>query len=87
MSTYQQGLTTLVDIADGNIYGHVVLHYGTFGAMGFIANTGSLMLVNGSSSTVLAGGLNMPVGIKQVNDHTWYITIMGDGTVIKAAYN
>ncbi|MDQ2863494.1 MAG: ScyD/ScyE family protein [Bacteroidota bacterium] len=87
VSIYQQGLTTLVDIADGNMYGHMVLHYASFGAMGFAANTGSLTLVNGSSATVLAGNLNMPVGIKQVNDHTWYITVMGDGTVIKATYN
>ncbi len=87
VSFYQQGFTTLVDIADGTIYGHLVLNYGSFGAMGFTPNTGSLILANGSSSTVLAGSLNMPVGIKQVNNYTWYITVMGDGTVIKASYN
>lgn len=87
VSVYQPGFTTLVDIANGNIYGHIVLHYGTFGATGFNPNTGALMLVNGTTSTVLAGNLNMPAAIKQVNEHTWYITVMGDGTVIKATYN
>ncbi len=87
VSVYQPGFTTLVDIAPGNILGHLVLSFGTFGATGFMPNTGSLILTNGTSSEVLAGSLNMPVGIKQVNGHTWYITIMGDGTVVKAEYD
>ncbi|MEO5944585.1 MAG: ScyD/ScyE family protein [Ferruginibacter sp.] len=87
VSVYQSGFTTLVDIADGNFYGHVLLHYGAFGPTGFVANTGSLMFVNGSASTTLTSTLNMPVGIKQVNNQTWYITSMGDGTVLKASYH
>ena len=87
VSIYQKGFTTLVDIADGNSYGHLVLHYGTFGATGFNNGTGQLILTNGASSTVLVDALNMPVGIKQVNAHTWYITCMGDGTVVKVTYD
>jgi hypothetical protein len=87
VSVYQEGLTTLVSIADGNVYGHVVLHYGTFGAMGFAANTGSLMIVNGSTSAVITDGLNMPAGLKQINNHSWYVTSMGDGTLLKVTYN
>lgn len=87
VSIYQKGFTTLVDIAEGNIYGHLVLHYGTFALPnGFNNGTGSLSLVNGASSVVLVDALNMPVGIKQVNSHTWYITCMGDGTVVKVTY-
>ena len=87
VSVYQAGFTTLVDIAPGNVLGHLVLSYGSFGATGFAPNTGSLILANGTSSQVLAGSLNMPVGIAQVNNHTWYITIMGDGTVVKAEFD
>ena len=87
VSVYQQGFSLLVDIADGSIYGHMVLQYGTFGATGFVPNTGALIMANGATSTVLTNTLNMPVGIKQVNQFTWYITSMADGTVLKATYN
>ena len=87
VSVFQPGLTTLVDIAEGNMYGRVVLQHGTFGPMGFVANTGSMMFINGSTTQVLTNSLNMPVGLKQVNGNTWYITSMGDGTVLKATYN
>ena len=87
VSVYQNGFTTLVDIVKGNTYGHMVLQYATFGPMGFMPNTGALLAANGNSINQLAGALNMPAGITQANDHTWYITSMGDGTVLKAAYN
>lgn len=86
VSVYQDGFTSLVDIADGNWYGHMVLQYATFGPTGFSPNTGALFMANGNSVKELATALNMPVGITQVNDHTWYITSMGDGTVLKATY-
>ena len=88
VSVYQNGFTTLVSIADGNMYGHVVLHYGTFGPTGAPnPNTGSLLLANGSTSTVITGGLNMPAGLKQINNQSWYVTSMGDGTLLKVGYN
>jgi hypothetical protein len=86
VSAYQQGFTTLVDIAEGNMEGRVVLQHGSFGPTGFMPNTGALILANGSSTQVLTNTLNMPVGLKQVNNSTWYITSMGDGTVLKATY-
>jgi hypothetical protein len=87
VSVYQSGFSTLVSISDGSVYGHVVLHYGSFGAMGFNPNTGSLMLVNGSASTVITDGLNTPAGLKQIDNHSWYVTSMGDGTLLKVEYN
>lgn len=87
VSVYQPGFKTLVDIEEGSTYGHMLLQYGSFGPMGFVPNTGALIIANGTDSQVLTGTLNMPVGIKQVNNHTWYITSMGDGTVLKATYN
>jgi hypothetical protein len=87
VSVYQQGFTTLVDIVEGNMNGHFLLQYGTFGQTGFVPKSGALILANGSSSQVLISSLNMPVGLKQANNYTWYITSMGDGTVLKASYN
>ena len=89
LSVYQQGFTTLVDLAQGNYPEHLAVQYASSfnPATGFAPNSGSLVWVNGSTIKQLAGGLNMPVGIKQVNNHTWYVTSMGDGTVLKVSYN
>jgi hypothetical protein len=87
VSVYQQGFTALVDIAQGNMYGHLLLQIGRFGSTGFVPNSGALILANGSSTQVLNNSLNTPVALKQVNNYTWYITSMGDGTVLKASYN
>lgn len=87
VSVYQPGFTTLTNLCDGNIYGHGVLHYANFGQMGFAPNTGSFMLSNGSTSKVLVGNLNMPVGLKQINFHSWYISSMGDGTILKVNFD
>ncbi len=87
ISIYQAGLTTLVNIADGNFYGHAVMHFGNFGPMGFMPNTGSFMLANGSAIKVLVDNLNMPVGIKQINYHSWYISSMGDGTILRINFD
>ena len=86
ISTYQDGFTTLVDIEKGGRKGKLVLEHGRFGAMGFVPNTGRLLWANGSSISELAGGLNTPAGLKQLNDHTWYVTSTGDGTLLKVTY-
>lgn len=86
VSVFREGFTSLVDIANAFDDNHVVLQYGTFGATGFNANTGGLYLINGSTITKWADGLNMPVGIKKTSDDTWYFSVMGDGTVMKATY-
>ncbi len=86
VSIYQQGFTSLVDIAPGNYNGHIAVQFGTFGATGFAPNTGALVWADGSTAEQLAGGLNMPVGIKQYNSRTWFVTSMGDGTVLKVTY-
>ncbi len=83
VSIYQDGFTTLVDIAKGNSNGKLVLEHGSFGATGFIPETGSLIWANGTTATKLAGGLNQPAGLKQIDDHTWYVTTLGDNKVLK----
>lgn len=85
---YQQGFTSLVDISRGNYFGHLVLQHGTFSttAFNFEPNTGALVWANGSSVTELAGGLNLPVGLKQANPVTWYVSSLGDGAILKITY-
>lgn len=86
VSVYQDGFTSLVDIAKGFGNGHLILQYATFGATGFNPNSGGLFLIDGTSAIKWADSLNMPVGIKQASEDTWYITSMGDGNVLKATY-
>lgn len=86
VSVYQSGFTSLVDMAEGARRGRLVLEHGKFGQMGFAANTGRLVWAKGNSMTELAGGLNLPAGLKQVNDHTWYVTSMGDKSLLKVTY-
>lgn len=89
VSVYQTGFTTLTSIAEGNRrYGRVVLSFGKFSlsAGGFLPNSGSLMVVNGDMSKTIVEGLNMCAGLKQINDFSWYISSLGNGTVVKVSY-
>lgn len=86
VSVYRSGFTTLVDIANGGFDGNVILHHGTFGATGFTPNTGSLSFTDGHSTTVIADKLNMPAGLAQINNHSWYVTSLADGTLMNISY-
>ena len=83
VSIYQQGFTTLVDIAPGEFCSQMIVEHGIFGNTGFTPNTGKLIAINSTTSKIIAEGLNLPVGIKQANQHTWYVTSLGDGSILK----
>lgn len=87
VSVCSQGLSTLVDIAPQVFLGIPVLSYGSFGQTGFEPKTGSLSLVMGNYKKEIVSGINMPVGIKQINGSSWYISSMGDGSILKVTYN
>jgi len=86
VSVYKKGLSTLTGIAPGNFLGNAVLHFGSFGANGFEPYTGSLLLLTGPKTQVIAEGLNMPAGLKQTNRRSWYVTSLGDGTLLEIFY-
>ncbi|HET7117616.1 MAG TPA: ScyD/ScyE family protein [Hanamia sp.] len=88
VSVYQKGFTMLVDQAPGNSSNHIVVQYASSFSLAteYAPNSGALLWVNGSTTKVLAGGLNQPVSIKQVNNYTWYVTSLGDGSVLKVTY-
>lgn len=86
VSVYQQSFTTLVDIVQGNDNGHLVAEHGTFGPMGFTKKSGRLVWANGQTATPFVSELNLPVGLVQANDHTWYVTSLGDKSVLKVTY-
>ena len=86
VNVYQQSFTTLVDIVQGNEKGHLVVEHGSFGPTGFAKNTGRLVWANGQTTTSFVSELNLPVGIAQANDHTWYVSSLGDKSVLKVTY-
>lgn len=88
ISVFQSGFTALVDQAQGVSNNHLfVMHADSFNpATGFAMNTGSVVYADGTTTKVLVDKLNQPVGIKQINDHTWYVTCLGDGSVLKVTY-
>jgi hypothetical protein len=86
LSIYQQGFTTLVDIAKGGILGRLVLEHGTLGATGFTPFTGRLVWANGTSSSVLTDKLDQPAGLKQADEHTWYVTSFTGNSIMKVTY-
>lgn len=87
VSLYQKGFTELVDLAQGSQGHHIAVQYSTFGKEGFEHNTGALYWVNGQNSIPMVQGLDMPVGIHQQNNHTWFVTCVGDGTIKKVTYH
>lgn len=88
ISVYQKGFTMLVDQAKGNHSNNLMVQYASSfnPASGYAPNSGSLLLVNGTKTMSLVDDLNQPVGIKQVNSSTWYVTSLGDGSVLKVTY-
>lgn len=88
VSVYQKNFTMLVDQAAGNSKGHIVVQFASSFSLqgGYAPNSGALLWVNGQTVDTLANNLNQPEGIVQVNNHTWYVTSLGDGSVLKATF-
>jgi hypothetical protein len=85
ISVYQSGFTSLVDIIDANPKGQLVLEHGKFN-MGFTQKTGKLLWVDGKDANIFADSLNLPAGVVQANRNTWYVSSLGDKSVIKVTY-
>lgn len=88
LTPYQQGFTSLVDIENDGNGNALVLRYGVFvlGPVGFTPKTGQLLRANGTGSSVLIDKLNLPTDIKISDNHTAYITSMGDNALLKVTF-
>ena len=66
----------------------VVLEYGTFGPMGWVAKSGRLVRVNdpGPATTVLATGLNLPTALKKIDSNHYYVISLGDNALLKVTF-
>ncbi len=86
VSEYQRGFTTLVDINSGFNPGFLVVQHGVFGPQGFAPHTGQIRRVTATGSSVAVDGLNLPTDLKQSDAHTYYLSSLGDGSVLKVTY-
>ena len=83
---YQGGFTTLVDINAGFDPGFLVVHHGVFRPKGFAPNTGQVRRVTATGSSVAVDGLNLPTDLKQSDAHTYCVSSLGEGSVLKVTY-
>jgi hypothetical protein len=85
VTKYQEGFNSMTGVDINN--GPIVLEYGTFNpATGWIANSGRLLRANKPGTTVLATGLNEPTALKKINANSYYVTSLGDGTLLRVTF-
>ena len=84
VSVYQQEFNSLTGIDFNN--GPIVLEFGLFGPMGWMANTGRLVRVNKPGTTVLATGLNKPTALKKITANSYFVVSNGDGALSKVTF-
>lgn len=84
VSVYQQGFNSLTGLDLNN--GPIVLEYGTFGPMGWVANTGRLVRTNNPGTTVLATGLNLPTALKKITANSYFVVSLGDKSLLKVTF-
>ncbi|EMR01921.1 ScyD/ScyE family protein [Cesiribacter andamanensis] len=83
ISIYQEGFTSLVDIALGPNEQPFVLQYSEFGLpMGFKPDMGRIIMASGSGKTVLKDHLNYPTALV-LDGRKAYVTSLEDGTVTR----
>ncbi|GAB3546143.1 ScyD/ScyE family protein [Spirosoma fluminis] len=86
LSVFQQSFNSLVDIENDGNGNYLALEFAVFGPMGWTPKTGRLIRANGTTNDVLIDKLNMPTDLKVVDNHTAYLTSMGDGVLFKITF-
>lgn len=86
ISTFQQTFNSLIDIENDGSGNYLVLEFASFGPTGFAPKTGRLIRAKGSQREVILDNLNLPTDLKIVDEHTAYLTSLGDGTLSKIKF-
>ncbi|GAB3949916.1 hypothetical protein GCM10028805_27060 [Spirosoma harenae] len=86
ITPFQQTFNSLVDIENDGSGNYLALEFAAFGPTGFTPKTGRLLRAKGSSSDVLLNNLNLPTDLKIIDNHTAYLTSMGDGALLKITF-
>src|SRR5690625_1971275 len=85
ISVFQKEYTMLVDQSEGKKDCDIYVQYAASfdPASGFVPGSGSIIGTNGSNRKIIVKDLDQPVGIKKVNDFTWYVTLLVVGAIYK----
>jgi hypothetical protein len=86
LTVFQQSFNSLVDLENDGHGNYLALEHAVFGPMGFTPRTGRLLRARGTSSDVLLSGLNLPTDLQLSDNHTAYITSLGDGALLKVTF-
>lgn len=87
VSLYQEGFTSLVDIALGAGQRPLVLSVAEFGQQGPTPNTGKIYQTTGGQITTLLQGLNLPTSIEAGNAaNTYYVNSLASGKIQQITY-
>jgi hypothetical protein len=86
LSVFQQTFNSLVDVENDGNGNYLVLEHAVFGPMGFTPKTGRLLRAKGTTSDVILDKLNLPTDLKIANNHTAYLTSLGDGALLKVTF-
>ncbi|GAB3012143.1 ScyD/ScyE family protein [Spirosoma pulveris] len=86
LSVFQQTFNSLVDVENDGNGNYLVLEHAVFGPTGFAPQTGRLLRAKGTSSEVLLDKLNLPTDLKILDNHTAYLTSLGDGALLKVTF-
>jgi hypothetical protein len=87
VSVYQEGFTSLVDIALSPGHQPVVLEFARFSlGAGFAPNTGRLVRADGKNATALLENLNLPTAVASAGHGSYYINSFADGKISKVRY-
>ncbi|MGV3588942.1 MAG: ScyD/ScyE family protein [Adhaeribacter sp.] len=81
--SYQDGFTTLTDIALDEHNVPVVIEHGQFGSQGFVPNTGRIVATYNQRLAEILTGVNQPTDIIISGPKTLYVNSLVDGKIFK----
>ncbi|MEM9981794.1 MAG: ScyD/ScyE family protein [Bacteroidota bacterium] len=81
---FQEGYNGLIDIGQPFFHQNLfALQLGTFGEMGIVPNSGSLVLATADGPVTVAEGLNFPNGIGFLKPNEVLVSSLLDGNIVK----
>ncbi len=85
VSSYKNGLTTIVDVTTDSKDSLVVLQHAAFQPPPhpFAPNSGAILRINGGNIDTIFSGLNRPTSVRFKSDNELYVSTLTDGTIIR----
>ena len=85
VSLYQDGFTTITDMALDPAENPVLVEHAQFGPQGFMRNTGRIVVATATGPSTMIAGLNQPTDIVRANLWLYYVNSLADGKILKVS--